>query len=196
MCTRTGPRSACAWHARRAPQSGGTRPEQSAAVTGLRIVATIPRARQEGPLLQPSPARGAVMRPAHQGHPPPRHTSRPLQRRLGPGGPKAPAPAGPGARRPQRAARGAVAGRARRPSAWGERGRRWPPRGSGGKNDPRISIEERYVGRDEYLARLAAAARELVSQRYLMERDVAWIVDAGARQWDYTTSSSSPDRGQ
>jgi hypothetical protein len=64
------------------------------------------------------------------------------------------------------------------------------------KNDPRISIEERYAGRDEYLARLAAAARELVSQRYLMERDVAWIVDAGACQWDYTTSSSSPGRGQ
>jgi hypothetical protein len=64
------------------------------------------------------------------------------------------------------------------------------------KNDPRISIEERYAGRDEYLARLAAAARELVSQRYLMERNVAWIVDAGARQWDYTTSSSSPDLGQ
>jgi len=64
------------------------------------------------------------------------------------------------------------------------------------KNDPRISIEERYAGRDEYLARLAAAARELVSQRYLMGRDVAWIGDAGARQWDYTTSSGSPDRGQ
>ena len=31
------------------------------------------------------------------------------------------------------------------------------------------------------LGRLAAAALELVGQRYLMERDVALIVDAGAR---------------
>jgi hypothetical protein len=64
------------------------------------------------------------------------------------------------------------------------------------KNNPRISIDERYAGRDEYLARLAAAARELVSQRYLMERDVAWIVDTGGRQWDYTTTSGSTDREQ
>ena len=64
------------------------------------------------------------------------------------------------------------------------------------KHDPRISIEERYAGRDEYLTRLAAAARELVGQRYLLERDVARIVDAGGRHWDYTTSSDSLDREQ
>jgi Alpha/beta hydrolase domain len=49
------------------------------------------------------------------------------------------------------------------------------------KNDPRILIEERHAGCDEYLGRLAAAALGLVGQRYLMERDVALIVDAGAR---------------
>jgi len=57
-------------------------------------------------------------------------------------------------------------------------------------------VQDPRNARDEYLARLGAAAHELVSQRYLMERDVALIVDAGARQWDYTTSSGSPDRGQ
>jgi hypothetical protein len=64
------------------------------------------------------------------------------------------------------------------------------------KHDPRISIDERYAGRDEYLTRLAAAARELVGQRYLLQYDVAQIVDAGGRHWAYTTSSNSLDREQ
>ena len=64
------------------------------------------------------------------------------------------------------------------------------------KHDPRISIEERYAGRGEYLTRLAAAARELVGQRYLLQRDVAQIVDAAGRHWDYTTSRDSLDREQ
>jgi Alpha/beta hydrolase domain len=63
-------------------------------------------------------------------------------------------------------------------------------------HDPRLSVEERYAGRDAYLARIAAAARDLVGQRYLLERDVRWVLEAGARHWDDTAGSGTPDRGQ
>jgi hypothetical protein len=66
---------------RREPKSGGTRQEKSEEGTGLRIVATTALDRKAGPLLQPSPARGSVTRPAPKGQPHPRHTSRQRQRR-------------------------------------------------------------------------------------------------------------------
>lgn len=50
--------------------------------------------------------------------------------------------------------------------------------------DPRPSIEERYKGRADYLARYEAAARELAASGYLLESDVAALVGEGAKQWD------------
>ena len=50
--------------------------------------------------------------------------------------------------------------------------------------DPRLSIEERYSGRAEYLAKIAAAARKLVDGGFLLDRDVAAIVEHGAKEWD------------
>jgi hypothetical protein len=51
--------------------------------------------------------------------------------------------------------------------------------------DPRMSIEERYQNREGYLARVSAAARELVQQRYLLEGDVPRIVKRADEHWNY-----------
>ena len=51
--------------------------------------------------------------------------------------------------------------------------------------DPRMSIEERYQNREGYLARVTAAARELVQQRYLLEADIPRIVKRADEHWGY-----------
>jgi hypothetical protein len=51
--------------------------------------------------------------------------------------------------------------------------------------DPRPAIEERYASRDDYLARVRAAARALAAERYLLEEDVEPCVEAAARLWDW-----------
>ncbi len=51
--------------------------------------------------------------------------------------------------------------------------------------DPRLSIEERYATRAEYLERFAAAARRLADRGYLLDRDVPSLVDRAGAEWDY-----------
>lgn len=51
--------------------------------------------------------------------------------------------------------------------------------------DPRASIEERYQSRDRYLALVAAAARELVQQGYLLEEDVDTLVKRADAHWSH-----------
>ena len=51
-------------------------------------------------------------------------------------------------------------------------------------NDPRPSIEERYSGKAEYVAKVAATARSMADRRLLLDRDVAAIEDRAARMWD------------
>jgi len=53
--------------------------------------------------------------------------------------------------------------------------------------DPRLSIEERYRSRDDYLERVRRAAAALVAQRYLLEEDVEVTVTLAARAWDHWT---------
>jgi hypothetical protein len=50
--------------------------------------------------------------------------------------------------------------------------------------DPRPSIEERYQSREQYLARVSAAARELVQQGYLLEDDIVTLVDLANGRWN------------
>jgi hypothetical protein len=50
--------------------------------------------------------------------------------------------------------------------------------------DPRQSIEERYGDRDEYLARVRAAAASLVERRYLLAEDVEVVVQGAAARYD------------
>jgi hypothetical protein len=57
-------------------------------------------------------------------------------------------------------------------------------------NDPRPSIEERYSGRDDYLARVRRAADGLVADRLLLGEDVPRVVERAAAHWDWIYSPS------
>ena len=43
--------------------------------------------------------------------------------------------------------------------------------------DPRMSIEERYSSREDYLARIESAAQELIAQGYLLPQDLEGLVE-------------------
>jgi hypothetical protein len=55
-------------------------------------------------------------------------------------------------------------------------------------HDPRLSVEERYGSRDDYVRRVAEAANRLVQERFLLREDVAAVVDAAGQHWDWTMS--------
>ena len=57
--------------------------------------------------------------------------------------------------------------------------------------DPRPAIAERYRDRDDYLARVRAAARELVEHRYLLPEDVPLTVAIAAERYDAFTGDTS-----
>lgn len=62
--------------------------------------------------------------------------------------------------------------------------------------DPRLSVEERYPSRDEYLTRVREAAATLVNDGYLLADDVPAIVTRAGEHWDVlarrtTTTSAS-----
>ncbi len=58
-------------------------------------------------------------------------------------------------------------------------------------NDPRRSVEERYQGREQYLAQITKTANDLVSKGYLLKDDVQRIVEQAGTRWDYVTARSS-----
>jgi hypothetical protein len=55
--------------------------------------------------------------------------------------------------------------------------------------DPRASIEERYRDRSHYLELVTAAARELVKQGYLLDEDVATLVQRADGHWNHAVST-------
>jgi hypothetical protein len=57
------------------------------------------------------------------------------------------------------------------------------------KGDPRLSIEERYRGREDYLGRVALAAMALVRERFLLPQDVAFVIERAAAHWDWRNGS-------
>jgi len=57
--------------------------------------------------------------------------------------------------------------------------------------DPRLSIEERYKNRDEYIGRIAAAALQLVKDRYLLEEDVVDILTRAGEHYDWALSNQT-----
>ena len=52
------------------------------------------------------------------------------------------------------------------------------------RGDPRLSIEERYRDRDDYVTRVRAAAQVLVRQRYILEEDIEIVVANAAARYD------------
>lgn len=58
-------------------------------------------------------------------------------------------------------------------------------------NDPRKSLEERYRGRDQYLAEITKAADALVAKGYLLKADVPRIVEQAGTRWDYAAGTTT-----
>ncbi|MEO7653289.1 MAG: alpha/beta hydrolase domain-containing protein, partial [Bryobacteraceae bacterium] len=50
--------------------------------------------------------------------------------------------------------------------------------------DPRLSVEERYKDREDYLAKVEAAARSLAAGGYLLEQDIPKLIERGSAEWD------------
>ena len=57
-----------------------------------------------------------------------------------------------------------------------------------GNRDPRLSIEERYMGKDDYLARIRSAALALVKSGFMLEEDVESATQRAARHWDWVAT--------
>jgi hypothetical protein len=55
------------------------------------------------------------------------------------------------------------------------------------RKDPRASIEERYPSKNDYLEKITAAARQLVEEGYLLDRDISYLRNRAAKEWDYVT---------
>ncbi len=58
------------------------------------------------------------------------------------------------------------------------------------ERDSRASIEERYKGLEDYLARIHAAALKLVERKFLRSEDVPGVEKESAAYWDVLTSSA------
>jgi hypothetical protein len=54
-------------------------------------------------------------------------------------------------------------------------------------HDPRLSIEERYRSRDEYLGRYAAATLDLVAHGYVLPEDVVDLLKHAGEHYDWAT---------
>lgn len=59
------------------------------------------------------------------------------------------------------------------------------------RGDTRRAIDERYRSKNDYLRRIREAASALVKDRFLLEEDVAAVVDRAAAHWDWVTKSGN-----
>jgi hypothetical protein len=50
--------------------------------------------------------------------------------------------------------------------------------------DPRLSIAERYLSREDYVQQVRAAAQTLVDQGYLLVEDMARVAEGAAQRYD------------
>jgi hypothetical protein len=58
------------------------------------------------------------------------------------------------------------------------------------RKDPRMSIEERYPNKNDYLDRITAAAQKLVQAGFLLDQDVPKLLERAAKEWDYVLRSN------
>ncbi|MEP6540097.1 MAG: alpha/beta hydrolase domain-containing protein [Bryobacteraceae bacterium] len=52
-------------------------------------------------------------------------------------------------------------------------------------NDPRLSLEERYHGKQDYIAKISAAAKALAHEGYILQADLPMLNERAKEQWDY-----------
>jgi len=50
--------------------------------------------------------------------------------------------------------------------------------------DPRLSLEERYAGKQDYLDKVQSGARGLAGQGYLLERDIPAVIERASAEWE------------
>jgi len=58
------------------------------------------------------------------------------------------------------------------------------------RRDPRLSVEERYRDREDYLGRIRTAAAALVKDRFLLQEDIDDVVQRATRHWAYATATA------
>ncbi|MEO8258817.1 MAG: alpha/beta hydrolase domain-containing protein [Acidobacteriota bacterium] len=58
--------------------------------------------------------------------------------------------------------------------------------------DPRLSLEERYRGIDEYLQRIRRSAMDLIRRRYLLAEDFDSILARAKTHWSFATRAEVP----
>jgi hypothetical protein len=57
------------------------------------------------------------------------------------------------------------------------------------RGDPRLSVAERYPGREEYVGRIRSSARRLVRQGYVLERDLSAILKLANDEWAFVMAA-------
>jgi len=50
--------------------------------------------------------------------------------------------------------------------------------------DPRPSVAERYLSREEYMGKFAEAAMKLIKERFLLREDLTAVLEHGQREWN------------
>ncbi len=60
------------------------------------------------------------------------------------------------------------------------------------KKDPRVSVEERYAGKADYLQKIRVATAALIRERYLLEEDFDNVLARATAHWDYATTPKAP----
>lgn len=58
------------------------------------------------------------------------------------------------------------------------------------RKDPRLSLEERYPSKRDYLEKITEAAQRLLKDGFLLDVDVPRIRERAAAEWDYTLRSN------
>jgi hypothetical protein len=58
--------------------------------------------------------------------------------------------------------------------------------------DPRLSVEERYRGADDYMQRIRTAAMDLIRRRYVLAEDLDAIVERAKIHWSFATRETVP----
>ena len=56
--------------------------------------------------------------------------------------------------------------------------------------DPRLSIEERYKSKSDYLDRITAAAQKMANEGFVLDQDIPKLRDRAAKEWDYVLRSN------
>ena len=59
-------------------------------------------------------------------------------------------------------------------------------------NDPRLSLEERYASKEEYLAKVTRVLQKLIEQRFLQPADLDPQLKQAGIRWDWVMREAAP----